>query len=67
MQDIAVSVGATYFSEGTGDDLSLMSYADLGHAHKCIVGRDSTILLKSDVKSSQEKIDERIGQLKAAY
>jgi chaperonin GroEL len=67
MQDIAVSVGATYFSEGTGDDLSLMSYADLGHAHKCIVGRDSTILLKSDVKISQEKIDERIGQLKAAY
>lgn len=67
MQDIAVSVGSVYFSEGTGDDLSLMTYADLGHAHKCIVGRDSTILLKSEVKSSADKINERVEQLKAAY
>ena len=67
MQDIAVSVGATYFSEGTGDDLSLMSYADLGHANKCIVGRDTTILLKSEVKANPEKVEERIEQLKGAY
>lgn len=67
MQDIAVSVGATYFSEGTGDDLSLMSYADLGHAHKCIVGRDTTILLKSEVKADPEKVEERIEQLKGAH
>lgn len=67
MQDIAVSVGATYFSEGTGDDLSLMNYSDLGHAHKCIVGRDTTILLKSEVKASLEKIEERIEQLKGAH
>jgi chaperonin GroEL len=32
MQDLAVSVGATYFSEKTGDDLSHITYADLGHA-----------------------------------
>ena len=67
MQDIAVSVGATYFSEKTGDDLSLITYADLGHAAKCIVGKDKTILLKSDFKSSEEKVSERVGQLWEAH
>ena len=63
MQDIAVSVGATYFSEKTGDDLSHMTYADLGHAGKVIVGRDETIIMTSDVKSDQDEIDERVAQL----
>lgn len=67
MQDIALSVGAKYFSEKTGDDLSLMTYADLGHASRAIVGRDSTIIIKSDAKSNQQNIDERIQQLKGAY
>ena len=30
MQDIAVSVGAKYFSESTGDNLELISMSDLG-------------------------------------
>lgn len=67
MQDIAVSVGANYFSEKTGDDLSVITYADLGHVSKCIVGADRTVLIKSDVKSSQEKIDERVAQLRDAH
>ncbi len=29
MQDIAISVGATYFSEKTGDDLSLINYGHI--------------------------------------
>ena len=29
MQDIALAVGATYFSEKTGDDLSIMTVDDL--------------------------------------
>jgi chaperonin GroEL len=53
MQDIAVSLGATYFSEKTGDDLSHITYADLGHAAKVIVGKDKTILLKSELKVDQ--------------
>ena len=32
MGDIAQSVGATYFSEKTGDDLSLVEFDDLGHS-----------------------------------
>ena len=39
MQDIAISLGATYFSEKTGDDLSLMTEKDLGNCSKVIVGR----------------------------
>ena len=48
MQDIALSVGATYYSEKTGDDLSLISFADLGKAAKIIIGKDSSIILKDN-------------------
>ena len=67
MQDIAISVGATYFSEKTGDDLSLINYSDLGHAAKVIVSQDKTILLKSGVRSKTEAIDERVSQLWSAH
>ena len=63
MQDIAISVGATYFSEKTGDDLSLINYLDLGHAAKVIVGKDKTILIRSNTKVDQGSIDERVAQL----
>lgn len=67
MGDIALSVGATYFSEKTGDDLSLMEYSDLGKAKKIIVGRSSTIVIKDDQKVSQHDIDQRVEQLKGAH
>lgn len=67
MQDIALSVGATYFSEKTGDDLSLINYGDLGHAAKVIVGADSTIIIKSTARSKADAIEERVGQLWAAH
>ena len=63
MQDIAISVGATYFSEKTGDDLSHINYSDLGHAAKVIVGKDKTILIRSNAKVDQGSIDERVAQL----
>jgi chaperonin GroEL len=62
MQDIALSVGATYFSEKTGDDLSLINFSDLGHASKVIVGRDSTVILKDD-DSNNAEIQERVAEL----
>lgn len=67
MHDIAVSVGATYYSEKTGDDLSLVNYSDLGHAAKVIVSSDKTIILKSDYRADQAKIDERVEQLWQAH
>lgn len=67
MQDLAVSVGATYFSEKTGDDLSHITYADLGHAAKVIVSKDKTIILKSTLKVDSEKVTERVTQLWDAH
>jgi len=67
MQDIAVSVGATYFSEKTGDDLSLINFGDLGHAAKVIVDRDKAILIKSSARSDASKIEDRVKQLWEAH
>ena len=67
MQDIALSVGATYYSEKTGDDLSIISFADLGMAKKIIIGRDSSIILKDQEKVSEEAIAERVEQLWDAH
>ena len=61
MQDIALAVGATYFSEKTGDDLSLIQFSDLGHATKTIVSRDSTVIIKDNVKD--DEIDKRVSEL----
>ena len=65
MQDIAVSVGAKYFSEKTGDDLSLINFDDLGHADKCIIGKESSILIKST--ESVADVDDRVAQLWQAH
>lgn len=67
MQDIALSVGATYFSEKTGDDLSIINFADLGHAAKVIVGRDSTVILKDETTTNQNEIEERVKELWVAH
>jgi chaperonin GroEL len=66
MQDIAYTVGATYFSEKTGDDLSIITAEDLGHAAKVIVGRGSTVILKDDT-SDQDAIDGRVSELKGSF
>ena len=67
MQDIAISVGATYYSEKTGDDLSHISYADLGHAAKVIVSKDKTVILKSNAKVDAEVVNERVAQLWSSH
>tara|TARA_B100000925_G_scaffold36297_1_gene23817 strand:- start:6793 stop:8403 length:1611 start_codon:yes stop_codon:yes gene_type:complete len=64
MQDIALTVGATYFSEKTGDDLSIINFSDLGHANKVIVGGDSTIVIKD---KEEKKVEERVQQLWEAH
>ena len=64
MSDIALSVGATYFSESTGDDLSLIKFSDLGHAKKIIVSKSETIIIKDDSKDNSQDITERVKQLK---
>lgn len=65
MEDIALSVGATYFSEKTGDDLSLIAFNDLGMASKVIVGRDNTIIIKEEIENNAQ-VTERVDQLREA-
>lgn len=65
MSDIALSVGATYFSEKTGDDLSLINWQDLGHADRITVGKNSTVIVKSE-GMDEEAISERVEQLRGA-
>lgn len=67
MHDIAISVGATYFSEKTGDDISHINYTDLGHAAKVIVGKDKTVIIRSAAKSDEKLIEERVSQLNQAH
>lgn len=67
MHDIAISVGATYFSEKTGDDLSFINFGDLGHASKIIVSKDKTVIIKSDARTDQKKVEERVAQLWNAH
>jgi chaperonin GroEL len=67
MADIALAVGAKYFSEKTGDDLSLMTYADLGHAAKIIVDSQNTVIINSDARTDEEAVAERVSQLWASH
>ena len=62
MQDIAATVGATYFSEQTGDDLSLLRMEDLGFADKIIIGKEQSVLIKNDEPTDELKT--RIAELK---
>lgn len=67
MHDIAISVGATYFSEKTGDDLSIINFGDLGHAAKVIVSKDKTVIIKSEARTDEDQIKERVSQLWDAH
>jgi len=63
MQDIAFAVNAKYFSEKTGDDISLIGLEDLGHVDKIIVGKNSSVLIKNETEINQATKD-RINELK---
>ena len=63
LKDLAVALGGTYFSEDTGDDLSIINLVDLGRASKIIVKKDMTVFMhNSEVK---EEIDNHIVDLKS--
>tara|TARA_R110000737_G_scaffold216832_1_gene233288 strand:+ start:122 stop:1663 length:1542 start_codon:yes stop_codon:yes gene_type:complete len=64
MSDIALSVGAKYFSEATGDDLSLITLADLGHAQKVVISAEKTVIVRDEEKS--EEVSKRVEELRQA-
>ena len=62
MSDIALAIGAKYFSESQGDNIGMLSMEDLGHADKIIVGQNSTVIMNND--SSSKEAVARIEELK---
>jgi chaperonin GroEL len=62
MSDIALAVGAKYFSESQGDNIGMLSMDDLGHADKIVVGKNETIIIKESERT--EDIQTRIEELK---
>lgn len=61
MGDIAFMLGGKYFSEQTGDDLSIAQISDLGIAKRIVVGREETIIVRPELETT--KLDERIKEL----
>lgn len=61
MGDIALALGAKYFSEQTGDNIQFANYSDLGRAEKVIVSRDKTIIIRGDEHT--DEIKQRVEEL----
>ena len=62
LEDLAVALGGVYFSEDTGDDLSLIDLDSLGRATKVIVSNNMTVFMHSE--SREEAIIGRVAELK---
>ena len=61
MGDLALTLGAKYFSQSTGDDLNLATIDDLGFASKIVVGREETTITRGD--TNQAAIDKLVSEL----
>jgi chaperonin GroEL len=64
MTDIAIALGAHYYSEGTGDNLALCSVEGLGRVKKVIVGQDQTIIIPET--DDNEALAHHIKELEAS-
>jgi chaperonin GroEL len=62
LEDLSVALGGVYFSEDTGDDLSLIDLDSLGRATKVIVSNNMTVFMHSE--SREDAIIERVNELK---
>lgn len=66
MSDLSLSLGAKYFSDATGDDLSHIKYEDLGSAKKVVVNRDATTIFRDESLGNEDAIAERVKELRAS-
>lgn len=62
MEDIALTVGATFFSQNSDANLNHVSFQDLGFAQKVVVSRHKTEIIGRN--GNEEEIEERVEQLK---
>lgn len=61
LQDLSVALGAKYFSDGTGDDMQLIRFEDLGRVKKAVVGQETTSLVNYD----SEELNILLAELKS--
>lgn len=61
MRDIAVALGAQYYSESTGDNLALCTMDGLGKAKRIIVGQDNTVIVPME---ESPRLHDYIAQLR---
>ncbi|MFA7654451.1 MAG: chaperonin GroEL [Candidatus Magasanikbacteria bacterium] len=64
LQDIAVLTGGTVITEEVGRKLDSAGLEDLGSAHKVIVTKEFTTIVKG--KGDEKKIQDRVAQIKKA-
>lgn len=62
LDDLAAALGGTFFSESTGDDLSLARIDDLGRANKIVVSKAMSVIMPN--ADRENNINERIEMLK---
>jgi chaperonin GroEL len=62
LEDLAVALGGTYFSDDTGDDLSVIQMGDLGRAAKIVVSRDMAVVMHSE--NMEQTIQDHVDILK---
>lgn len=66
MKDLSVVLGARYYSDSTGDDLSLIDFEGLGRAAKVVVSKDRTIIMRHDA-TDEEPIKEHVEAIKKKH
>jgi chaperonin GroEL len=62
LEDLAVALGGVYYSEDTGDDLSLIDLDHLGRASKVIISKGMTVFMHN--ASREDDINKRVNELK---
>jgi chaperonin GroEL len=62
LEDLSVALGGVYYSEDTGDDLSLIDLDNLGRASKVIVSKGMTVFMHN--ASREDDINQRVLELK---
>ena len=60
--DLAIATGGTFYSQMTGDTLSVVTLDGLGKADKIIIGQDKSIIIPNE--RSSDKIANHIKELK---
>jgi chaperonin GroEL len=63
MEDIAAATGAKFISDGTGDNLYTIAFADLGHAQKVVVSNTNTVIMTDDEVS--QRVESRVEGIRA--